>query len=166
MPHSLPATKLMIPASEWPVVFAEATVRDAIKFLRIVTEEKKLMQGHSTPLVLDRSHRLVGFVHLIDLLKNVRPLCGDTEAPCDLDKATTVVSELTVPFAGTVGPADSILTALDLMMDHRVSLMPVLDNEKLLGIIKLSDVFTTVASLLFDEEIIEEKDILMKRFHL
>jgi predicted transcriptional regulator len=52
------------------------------------------------------------------------------------------------------------------MMDHRVSLMPVLDSEKLLGIIKLSDVFTTVASLLFDEEIIEEKDILIKRFHL
>ena len=166
MPHSVPVTKLMIRASEWPLLRADATVRECIKFLRIVTEEKKLTHGHATPLVLDESYNLIGFVHLVDLLKSVRHLCGVTEAPCELDEATAVVRDLAVPFAGSVGPTDSILTALDIMMDHGVSLVPVMEDHKLMGIIKLSDIFTMVASLLFDEEIIEEKEILIRRFRL
>lgn len=166
MPHSVPVTKLMIRASEWPLLRADATVRECIKFLRIVTEEKKLTHGHATPLVVDQSFNLIGFVHLVDLLKAVRHLCGFTEAPCELDKATTVIRDLAVPFAGSVGPHDSVLAALDIMMDHGVSLVPVMEDHKLIGIIKLSDMFTMVASLLFDEEIMEEKEILIRRFHL
>ncbi len=166
MPHSMPVKKLMIRPSEWPLLIAGANVKDAIKFLRIVTEEKKLTQGHSTPLVLDENHNLIGFVHLIDLLKSIRHLCGATEEPCELDKAFPLVSDLTVPFAGSVAPDDSILKALDIMMDHGVSLAPVMEDHKLLGIVKLSDIFSTVASLLFDQEIIDEKEVLVRRFHL
>jgi CBS domain-containing protein len=166
MPHSVPVSKLMIHPSEWPLLRADATVRECIKFLRIVSEEKKLTQGHANPLVLDESFNLVGFVHLVDLLRNVRSLCGASEAPCELDEAETIVRDLAVPFAGSVGPQDSILTALNVMMDHRVSLVPVMEDHKLTGIVKLSDIFTMVASLLFDKEIIEEKEILIRRFHL
>jgi CBS domain-containing protein len=164
MPHSVSVSKLMIPRNEWPQLRAETTVGDAIKVLRIVSEDRKLEHGHSTPLVLDENYALLGFVHLSDLLKSVRQFCLRPDRPCELDKATSRLGDLVVPFAGTVVESDSILKALDIMMDHRVSLVPVIGEEKLKGIIKLSDIFNTVAALLFDEQDPDERDRLTKHF--
>jgi CBS domain-containing protein len=165
MPHSVPVSKLMIPRNEWPQFRAETTIGDAIKVLRIVTEDRKLEYGHSTPLVLDDNYDLLGFIHLSDLLKSVRHYCLQPERPCELDKATTRLRELVVRFAGTVEENDSILKALDIMTDHRVSLVPVMREGKLKGLIKLSDIFNTMASLLFDEQDPDERDRLVKHFH-
>jgi CBS domain-containing protein len=76
------------------------------------------------------------------------------------------LGELVVPFAGKAEANDSIMTALDIMMEHRISLIPVLREKKLVGIIKLSDIFNKVASLLFDKDIIDQQEMLMRRFHL
>jgi CBS domain containing-hemolysin-like protein len=165
MPHSVSVSKLMIPRNEWPQLRAETAIRDAIKVLRIVTEDRKLEHGHSTPLVLDEKNDLLGFVHLSDLLKSVRHLCRQPDRPCELDKATTPLRELVVPFAGTVGENDSILKALDIMMDHNVSLVPVMRDGKLKGLIKLSDIFNTVAALLFDERDPKERSRIVKHYH-
>jgi CBS-domain-containing membrane protein len=155
----------MIPRNEWPQLRAETTIRDAIKVLRIVTEDRKLEHGHSTPLVLDDNYDLLGFVHLSDILKSVRQYCLQRERPCELDKATTQLRELVVRFAGSVEENDGILIALDIMMDHRVSLVPVMREGKVKGLIKLSDIFNTVAALLFDEQDPDERDRLVKHFH-
>jgi CBS domain-containing protein len=164
MPHSVPVAKLMIPRNQWPQLRADTTIRDAIKVLRIVSEDWKLEHGHSTPLVLDDNHNLLGFVHLSDLLKSIRHLCSEPSLPCELDKATATLRELVVRFAGTVEEGDSILKALDIMMDHGVSLVPVMDAGKLKGVIKLSDIFSTVAALLFDEQDPDERKRLLKHF--
>jgi len=145
---------------------AETTVGDAIKMLRIITEDNKLVIGHSTPLVLNDNYDLLGFVHLSDLLKRVRELCFQQDRPWELDKATTPLRELVVPFAGTVAENDSILKALDIMMDHGVSLVPVVVNGKVQGMIKLSDIFNTVAALLFDEKDPEERQRLLRDYVL
>ncbi|MCX5874194.1 MAG: CBS domain-containing protein [Deltaproteobacteria bacterium] len=166
MPYSVPVSKLMIKPGEWPILPAEADVESAIKVLRIVNEEKKLQHGHSTPLVLDSEYNVIGFVHLLDLLREIRPLCETQDAPCEPRKATRPVRDLVVSFAGAVEPTDPILKALDIMMEHKVSLVPVLVNNKLEGVVKLSDIFNTVASILFDEEIVDQKEVLMRRFHL
>jgi CBS domain containing-hemolysin-like protein len=165
MPHSVSVSKLMIPRNEWPQLRAETTVGDAIKVLRIVTEDRKLEHGYSTPLILDDNYDLIGFIHLSDLLKSIRQFCLQPDRPCELDKATTHLKGLVVPFAGTVEETDSILKALDIMMDHSVSLVPVMKDGKLKGIIKLSDIFNTIAGLLFDEQDPDERDRLTKHFH-
>lgn len=154
----------MIPRNEWPQLRAATTIRDAIKVLRIVTEDRKLEHGYSTPLILDDDYHLLGFVHLSDLLRSIRPYCLVPDGPCELDKATMPVSELAVPFAGTVEENDSILKALDIMTEHRVSLVPVMAQGKLKGLIKLSDIFSTVAGLLFDEQDPDERKRLQKHF--
>jgi CBS-domain-containing membrane protein len=117
-------------------------------------------------LVFDDNYKLLGFVHLTDLLKNIRHLCDKADEPCDLGKATTPLSELVVPFAGSVEPEDSIVKALDIMMDHDVSLVPVIKDDRLEGLIKLSDIFNTVAALLFDEQDPEERDRLLRDFRV
>ena len=165
MPHSMPVSKLMIDRSQWPQLSGDTDVSTAIKILRIVTEDEKLEHGHS-PLVMDESYNLLGFVHLTDLLKAIRPLCDKTNEPCELSEATMKLKELAVPFAGTVHPDDSILKALDIMMDNNVSTVPVMKDGKLQGIVKLSDIFNTVAALLFDEQDPEERHRLLRDYRL
>lgn len=165
MPHSMPVSKLMLRPAGWPMLMGRADVRQAIKILRILNEDQKLEQGHSTPLVLDDDRNLLGFVRLTDLLRHVRHLCDKADEPCELDKATTPVKDIVTKFAGSVGPDDSVLKALDMMIEHGVSLMPVMKDGKLLGIVKLSDIFNTVAALLFDEQNPEERHRLLTHFH-
>jgi CBS domain-containing protein len=152
MPHSMPVSRLMINRNEWPQLRADTDVRSAIKILRIATEEKKLEHGHSTPLVLDENYNLLGFVHLTDLLKSVRHLCDPRDEPCEPDQAARPVKDLVTPFKGSVQEDDSILKALDIMLDNDVTLVPVIKDGKLQAVVKLSDIFNTVAALLFGEE--------------
>jgi CBS domain-containing protein len=166
MPHSVPVSKLMMPPSAWPLIRADADAGTAVKILRIVSEDKKLEHGHSTPLVMDDDYKPLGFVHLTDLMKVVRHLCEKADEPCDIGRATTPVRDLVTPFAGSVGPEDSILKALDIMMDHNVSLVPVMKDGKLQGLVKLADVFSTVAALLFNQVTPEERHSLLRDFHL
>jgi CBS-domain-containing membrane protein len=166
MPHSMPVSKLMVNRNEWPQFRSDMDVSTAIKLLRIITEDQKLEHGHSTPLIMDDKYNLLGFVHLIDLLKAIMPLCEKTDEACDLTGATMRLQELVIPFAGTVQADDSILKALDIMMDHKVSQVPVMQQGKLQGIVKLSDIFNTVAALLFDEQDPEERNRLLRDYDL
>jgi CBS domain-containing protein len=166
MPHSVPVSKLMIPPSAWPQLRGEADVSTTIKILRIISENEELEHGHSTPLVFDENYGLLGFVHLTDLLKAVRHLCEKNDEPYDLGRATNPLRDIVTPFAASVVPEDSILKALDIMMDHNVSLVPVLKEGKLRGVIKLSDIFDTVAAFLFDQVTPEEERSLLRDFRL
>lgn len=166
MPHSVPVSHLMIHRNEWPQLRADTDVISAIKILRIVAEDRKLQEGHDVALVLDDDYKLLGFVHLTDLIKNVRHLCDRADPACATSDAQKHIKELVIPFAGFVGPDDNILKALDIMVEHGVSLVPVMKEGKLQGMVKLADIFNTVAAILFDESDPEKKDSLMKRFHL
>jgi CBS domain-containing protein len=162
----MPVSKLMIKREQWPQLRSDTDVRTAIKILRIVTEEKKLEHGHSTPLVLDENYKLLGFVRLTDLLKSVRHLWEATDEPRQSDRAVRQVKELVIPFEGSVTEDDSILKALDIMMDNDVSLVPVIKDGKLQAIVKLSDIFNTVAALLFDEQDPAERNRLLGDHYL
>jgi CBS domain-containing protein len=164
MPHSVPVSRLMINRNEWPQLSADMDVHTAIRILRIVTEEKKLEHGHSTPLVLDENYSLLGFVHLTDLLKSVRHLCDKPDQPCEPDQPSGPVRDLVTSFKGSVQEDDNILKALDIMLDNNVSMVPVMKAGKLEAMIKLSDIFNTVAALLFGEEDPEEKHRLLRDY--
>ena len=164
MPKSVSVAQVMISPKEWTLLRAETPVKDAITILRILSEEEKLERGHSTPMVLDDDYNLIGLVRLTDLLRSIRHLCDNPEKACDLDQAVGPVSALATPFPDSVGPADGILKALDIMLDHDISLVPVLEERKLVGIMQLGDIFDTVAALLFDEES-DERSWIGKYLH-
>lgn len=165
MPRSVPVRELMIKRNEWPQLRAGTPVRNAIRILRILSEEQKIMHGHSTPLVLDDNYNLLGIIRLTDLLRSVRHLCEDPDKACNLDEATRPVSELVIPFHDELAPDDSILQALDIMTNHGVSLVPVKEEGKLVGLIKLSDIFDKVAAILFDEPESEERSWITQYLH-
>lgn len=156
MPHSVPVSRLMIDRNAWPQLRASTKVKDAMGILRIQSEDEKITHGHSTPLVLDDQYHLLGLITLVDLLKSVRHLCDQTDEPCELGKADRPVSELVKPFPATVTPEDSIMAALDIILKSGISMVPVEREGKFVGMVKLADVFNTLAALLFDEEAPEE----------
>lgn len=167
MPYSVPVSKLMSRPSEWPQLRAETDVPTALKILRIITEDRKIEHGFSTPLVFDDEYKLLGFVHLTDLLKEVRHVCehgkpADQEAFCRIG---VPVRNLTTLFAGAVTPDQSVLDALDIMLDKGVSIVPVMKDGRLEGLVKLSEIFDTVSSILCDERDPDERARLMKDFH-
>jgi CBS-domain-containing membrane protein len=164
MPHSVPVSKLMTPPNQWPQIRGEADVCTTVKLLRIITEDQKLEHGHY-PLIMDDNFNLLGFVHLTDLLKSIKPL-WEKAGGLNACPAYPKVKELVTPFAGSVGPDDGILQALGVMMEHKVSMVPVIQAGKLLGMIRLSDVFNEVAGILFDEEDTEEKQRLLRDYHM
>jgi CBS-domain-containing membrane protein len=166
MPHFTPVSKLMVNRNEWPQLRSDMDVSTAIKILRIITEDQKLEHGHSTPLIMDENYNLLGFVHLTDLLKSVRHIWEKADGTGELPAGTPKLKELVAPFAGTVEMEDSIIKALDIMMDHNVSQVPVMDNGKIQGMVKLSDIFNTVAALLFDEQDPEERHRLLRDYEL
>lgn len=166
MPHSIPVSQVMLSPKNWTLLRAHTPVRDAIGILRILSEEEKLVHGHTTPLVLDDNYRLLGLIRLTDLLRSVRHLCDAPDKACNLDQAVRPISELVRPFPDTVESDDGILKALDIMLDHGVSLVPVLENGKLMGIVHLGDIFNTTAALLFDEDGSYGKSRLAAYLHL
>lgn len=156
MPHSVPTSKLMIHRNQWPQFRANTQIKDAIRILRILSEDEKLLHGHDTPLVLDDEYNLLGYVQLTDLLRSIRHLCDTSGKVCELGRAINPISELVKEFPAHVTAEASILDALDIMTNHGISLVPVMEKGKLKGLIKLSDIFNTVAHLLFDEETEDE----------
>lgn len=165
MPQSVPVSRLMLHRNRWPQLRGDTPVRDAITVLRVLTKDTNLTHGRSTPLVLDEHYNLLGLVTLVGLLDSVRHLCDKTEEPCELGKATRPVSEIVIPFPAQVDMDDSILKALDLMVEHDISLIPVMRDGKLQGMIHLSDIFNTVAHLLFDKETPAESGWIWKHLH-
>lgn len=166
MPHSVAVSELMTPPSQWPQIRGEADVYTTIRLLRIITEDEKLEHGHY-PLIMDENFNLLGFVRLTDLLKSIRNLWERERQASESEEVHyPPVKDLVIAFVGSVRPEDSILKALDIMMEQSVSMVPVMKNGRLEGMIKLSDVFNTVASLLFDEEDPEEKHRLLRDYHV
>jgi CBS domain-containing protein len=166
MPHSIPVSRVMTPPHKWPQIRGGTDVYTAIKLLRIMTEDEKLEHGHS-PLIMDENFNLIGFVHLTDLLRSVRQLWEENgEASQGKESQYPRIKDLAIPFVGAVHPEDGILKALDIMMEQNVSMVPVKRNGRLEGMIKLSDIFNIVAGLLFDEQDPEEKQRILRDYHV
>jgi signal-transduction protein with cAMP-binding, CBS, and nucleotidyltransferase domain len=51
------------------------------------------------------------------------------------------------------------------MTNYGVSLVPVMQDGKLKGLIKLSDIFSKVAALLFDQEEVSESSWIYEHLH-
>lgn len=62
----------------------------------------------------------------------------------------TTVGDVMVPFAAikSVRPSDSLLTAYDLMNEHSLNQLPVVEDDRVVGMITRNDIFRVVAKFL------------------
>ncbi len=98
---------------------------------------------HHVP-VEDNEHRLVGLVSHRPLLRYLASDEGRRE------EGPVPVSRVMITDLVTVGPETSTLEAIDLMREHRISCLPVVKDDRLIGIITEHD-FMRIAGQLLEE---------------
>jgi CBS domain-containing protein len=123
--------------------------------------------------VFDEKYHLLGILTLRDIIlglapKSLQGIGGKVRAALDQDGAVsgleaelsgprvkeaseTAVSEVMSPIEITVDTGDSLAKALFLMVREGLSRMPVMQAQKVVGIVRLSDLFQEISDFVLSE---------------
>ena len=111
-----------------------------------LAEAQELMTEHEVRrLPVVENGELVGIITYSDILRQIPPLREEEEA----DHATVLLSQRTggevMTYSPiTINPSATIQEAAERMLEYQVSGLPVVRNNKVVGIITESDIFRLV----------------------
>jgi predicted transcriptional regulator len=165
------AGDIMIPLDQYPHIPYWFTLRQAM--IAMETAELEREGRKSLPrvvLVFDEKYQLMGMVGRRDILRGLEPdfllekpvkhrmQLFDVKVDPNLseisfdkiiagvrDRAERPVSEVMVPIAATVNYEDHIVKVIYEMNIHNLSLLPVLKDNKVVGVVRTVDVFHEIA---------------------
>ncbi len=159
---------LMIPLEDYPHIPYWFTLRQA---MAIVREAAIKFEGSFEPravLVFDEKYQLLGMLTLRDIIRGLEPrfmhetalvkadpnltvLMGDLFGPGMREASQKPVSEVMSPIKVTVQGNDVLAKAISMMIQENVGLMPVIQDGKVAGMIRLSDLFIEITKLVLGE---------------
>jgi acetoin utilization protein AcuB len=115
--------------------------------LEVVKEIFDTVKFHHL-LVLDERRKLSGVVSDRDLLKALSPYVGSaTETARDLATLNKRVHQIMTRHPITLHPQSTIAEAVNLLLTHRISCIPIVDDEhKPVGIISWRDLLRSLAA--------------------
>jgi CBS domain-containing protein len=168
MPYEKKVKDLMIPLEDYPHIPYWFTLRQA---MAIVREAAIKFEGSFEPravLVFDEKYQLLGILTLRDIIRGLEPrflketnlikadpsltvLFGDLFGPNMKEQSQKPVSEVMSPIQVTVDANDNVVKALYLMIKKNVGLMPVIEDQKVIGMIRLSDLFNEISRIVLGE---------------
>jgi CBS domain-containing protein len=168
MPNETKVKDLMIPLEDYPHIPYWFTLRQA---MAIVREASIKFEGTFEPravLVFDEKYQLMGMLTLRDIIKGLEPRFLKETALIKVDPSLTIltkelfgpgmkeasqkaVSEVMSPIKATVNADDPIGKALFLMIKENVGMMPVMQEKKVAGMIRLSDLFKVISDVVLGE---------------
>ena len=177
------ASDVMLPPERYPHCRIGCTIREAmvaISASAVKLEDGYLMVPRYV-LVLDDDDRLVGIVSRRELLKGLVPhLLQDREAeahikefvpfggamPSELmirwtslfsraavEEANRRINMVMVPIKGAVQVDDTLSTVITTMLHHGIDLVPVLDGEKVAGVVLMTNIFDIIAQFVMEHGI-------------
>ena len=159
---------LMIPLEDYPHIPYWFSLRQA---MAIVREAAIKFEGSFEPravLVFDEKYQLMGILTLRDVIKGLEPrflhetalvkadpslavMMGDLFGPGLKEASQKPVSEVMSPIKVTIQGNDPIAKAIFLMIKENVGLMPVIQDSKVAGMIRLSDLFKEISDLVLGD---------------
>lgn len=157
----MPKTKvseLMIPINEYPVVHENDTLKEAIKSLK-----KSKKHGHRSVLVLNELQDAVGIMTEQDILRALQHnmMCYNNAEILQMSYVkfyhkdpilactTTQVGQIMSPIIKAfVQVDDTTTTAIELMMKRKITYIPVLEDKKVVGILRAIDLVDYIGELL------------------
>jgi CBS domain-containing protein len=168
MTNSKKVKDLMIPLEDYPHIPYWFTLRQA---MAIVREAAIKFEGAFEPravLVFDEKYQLMGMLTLRDIIKGLEPrflhetslvkmdpnltvLLGDLFGPGLREASQKPVSEVMSPIKVTTNGEDAIAKALFLMIKENVGLMPVVQDQRVAGMIRLSDLFKEISDMVLGD---------------
>jgi len=119
-------------------------------------------------LVFDEKYQLMGILTLRDIIRGLEPrfmqesglikgdpnlalLMGDLFGPGMREASQKPVSEVMSPIKITVQGSDPIAKAIFLMIKEGVGMMPVIQDSKVAGMIRLSDLFKEISDMVLGD---------------
>jgi len=169
----VPLAEYAVTTPEKTLAEAVPTLR---KLYCLVEDGKCTEAGHRNILVLDRSGTLVGILDFRSILRILMPeiaggLTEKLEAlgisiafaqagTADLDEARlsfrarviknaeTKVSDVMLKIRGTIDVEADLMEALTLLYKNKISVIPVYESGKVVGVLRESDLFLNVAEIL------------------
>ncbi|MEW6660428.1 MAG: CBS domain-containing protein [Thermodesulfobacteriota bacterium] len=162
------AKDLMIPLEDYPHIPYWFTLRQA---MAIVREAALKFGGAFEPravLVFDEKYQLMGILTLRDIIRGLEPrflketnlikgdpslavLLGDFFGPNIKEQSQRAVSEVMSPIKVTVNAGDSLPKALFLMVKENVGLIPVMQDHKVAGMVRLTDIFGEISRVVLGD---------------
>ncbi len=163
--------ELLVPISDYPNIRNDASVRDAFAILKRNFQDGK---GYRTILVLDEKNQLKGLLSLGDLIQAVEPRFLKMAKPpvyqgltqeypaltliwqelfskeCK-EEARKPVKDAMVPIKATVTTDDSIAKVAYLMITTNSHVIPVLEKDKVIGVVRLVDIFNEIAGVVLED---------------
>jgi len=160
--------ELMIPLADYPHIPYWFTLRQA---MAIVREAVIKFEGSFEPravLVFDEKYQLMGIVTLRDIIKGLEPrfmhettlikadpnltvLMGDLLGPGMREASQKPVSEVMSPVKVTIQGNDPLAKAIFMMIQENVGMMPVAQDGKVTGMVRLSDLFKEISDMVLGE---------------
>jgi CBS domain-containing protein len=168
MPYEKKVKDLMIPLEDYPHIPYWFTLRQAMAIIR---EAAVKFEGSFEPravLVFDEKYQLMGILTLRDIIQGLEPrflqetslvkgdpnlavLMGDLFGPGLREASQKPVSEVMSPIKVTAQGNDPVAKAIFLMIKENVGLMPVIQDNKVAGMIRLSDLFMEISELVLGD---------------
>ncbi|RJQ28123.1 MAG: CBS domain-containing protein [Peptococcaceae bacterium] len=161
---------IMVPVESFPAVTAQSTVKNTVAVLVKALESEPCF--HKVVLVVE-NNTLAGIVGLKELLLAAEPsflkentyrgwtVSGDWTMPlfvrgwvterC-LESAGRLVKDIMRPVVLKLKTVDPLGKAVHLMLAERVDILPVLQDNRVVGMVRDVDVFYEMASLLLNKE--------------
>jgi len=165
------ARDLMVPADKYPSATSDCHLREAA---RLLSEwHIDMSDSVSMPrilLILDDSGQLVSMVRRRDILRGLAPsflvasISDHPEVMFDIDvdpnltdllsdraeeklrnKSETPVSEIAQPIPATVLADDPLIRIIQIMVRHDLSMVPVLDDGRVIGVVRTVEVLKEVS---------------------
>jgi CBS domain-containing protein len=170
-----PVHEIMVPLAEYPCISEVHTLREAIEEM---TKVQILRRQQATlarvALVFDRGYReLLGTLRRRDIMRGLEPrflLSGSMEyerrlfavevdpnlAELSSDKiiarmrqrADRAACDFMMPITATIGYDDHLMKAIYEMVDQNTSLLPVLKEGTVVGVVRSVDVLNEIALIL------------------
>lgn len=163
--------EICVPISEYPHIKESVSVKEAFRILRKSFEEGR---GYRTILVIDEKNQLKGLLAMNDLIQAVEPRFLKVMKPdafqgppleypaltliwqelfserCK-EEAKKPVKEVMNPVKSSITLEDSIAKAAYLLIMTNAHVLPVIDKERVTGVVRLVDIFNEIARIVLKD---------------
>jgi CBS domain-containing protein len=140
-----------IMSTQFHTLTPDIPLNEAVKyFIQASEEEGRKIFGM---MVTDTEGQLVGLISMYDILLFLRPkhthiwgmmddidIAGIVDVACDRTKSV-LVGDIMTPEVVTITPQTHVLMILDIMIKKHVRRLPVLEDDKIIGMVYISDLF-------------------------
>jgi len=140
-----------IMTTQFTTLFPETPVPEAIRLFREAFEQEgRRLFGM---IVVDKDRRLTGMLSMYDILLYLQPkhihvwgAMEDLEIAEVIDAAgkrikSIQVGDIMTPDVVTIGPDANLMMVLNVMISKHVRRLPVVEDQRIIGIVYISDLF-------------------------